>query len=207
MHGHIVASVGELTRRRFLERTGWLALAGLASQLPARWLDAAHAMAAKPDLVQDTLNGLVAFIVPGPDAYSKAQGQSSSTPGGIAAGGTQELIDTVDLFLKATPPFSVTVAALLNGTAEQLSPRGTKFRSAFANLSFAQKGEVFRRLESLTDPAAGAIRFLAGNLPGLVAFLVYSDPKVGWKLSHYPGTADGRRELKGYFQGRRSVGA
>jgi hypothetical protein len=197
--------VDELTRRRFLERTGWLALAGFAAQLPTRWLDAARATALKPDLVHDTINGLVAFIVPGPDAYSKAQGETTSSPGGIAAGTTQALIDTIDLFLKATPPFSATVAALLNGQAEQLSPRGSKFQSAFANLSFQQKGEVFRRLESLTDPAAGSIRFLAGNLPGLVAFLAYSDPKVGWKLSHYSGTADGRRELKGYFQGRKSV--
>ncbi len=190
----------ELTRRRFLERTGWLALAGFAAQLPARWLDAARATALKPDLVHDTINGLVAFIVPGPDAYSKAQGESSSTPGGIAAGTTQAFIDTVDLFLKASPPFSVTVAALLNGTAKQLPPGGTKFQSPFANLSFAQKGEVFRRLESLTSPEAGSIRFLAGNLPGLIAFLAYSDPKVGWKLSHYSGTADGRPELKGYFR-------
>ena len=32
-------------------------------------------------LARDTASGLAAFIVPGPDAYSKAQGQSSKTPG------------------------------------------------------------------------------------------------------------------------------
>ena len=36
---------------------------------------------AAPDLVVDTFNGLVAFVVPGPDAYSVAQGESTTEPG------------------------------------------------------------------------------------------------------------------------------
>ncbi len=196
-----------LSRRGFLERTGWVALAGLIAQLPTRWLDAAAATARAPDLVHDTLHGLVAFVVPGRDRYSKAQGKTSRTRGGIGAGATRELKRTLDHVLETHPPLSATVAALLNGTAEQLHPRHKKFESAFANLTFRQKGEVFRRLESLPTPEAGAIRYLAGNLPGLVAFVTYSEREVGWKLSRYAGTADGRHEFKGYFQGRRKVGA
>ncbi len=61
----------------------------------------------------------------------------------------------------------------------------------FASLSFQQNGEVFRRLGSPTDPALGSIRFLAGKISGLVAFLAYSRPKVGWKIS--PLLRDGGR--------------
>src|SRR5882762_3938709 len=43
-------------------------------------------------LSRDTLNGFVAFSVPGQDAYSKAQGTPRSEPGGIEAGGTDFLI-------------------------------------------------------------------------------------------------------------------
>ena len=196
--------MSELTRRRFLERTGFLAAAGLLAQVPSvPWVRAA--ISAKPDLNRQTMNGLVAFIVPGPDAYSRKQGEWTKAPGGIAAGATKALMETLDLFIPSTPPLTTTVAAVLNGTALQLDPGIVpgRFDSAFANLAFAQKAEVFRRLEALYSPQAGALRFLAGNLPGLVAFLVYSDPKVGWKLTRYQGVADGRRELKGYFQGRK----
>jgi hypothetical protein len=192
--------VSALTRRRFLERTGFIAAAGMLAQLPsAPWVRAA--ISAKPDLNHQTMSGLVAFVVPGPDAYSRKQGQTSKTSGGIAAGGTKALIDTLDLFIPSTPPLTATVAAVLNGQALQLDPGivpGT-FDSAFANLAFQQKAEVFRRLEAIDSPEAGALRFLAGNLPGLVAFLVYADPKVGWKLTRYSGVADGRKEFKGYF--------
>ena len=96
---------------------------------------------------------------------------------------------------------AVTVAAVLNAQATQLDPGIVpgKYQAPFANLAFAQKAEVFRRLEAIDSPEAGALRFLAGNLPGLVAFLVYADRKVGWKLSRYSGVADGRKEFKGYF--------
>jgi len=192
--------VSALTRRRFLERTGFIAAAGVLAQLsdPA-WVRAA--ISARPDLNHQTMSGLVAFIVPGPDGYSKKQGEWTKAPGGIAAGGTKALIDTLDLFIPSTPPLTMTVAAILNAQAMQLDPGIVPgpYEAPFANLAFQQKAEVFRRLEALDGPEAGALSFLAGNLPGLVAFLVYSDPRVGYKLSRYSGVADGRREFKGYF--------
>lgn len=199
-HRHIVAGVSALNRRRLLERTGFLAAAGLLAQLPdVPWVRAA--LAAAPDVNRQTMSGLVAFVVPGPDGYSKQQGEWTKAPGGIAAGGTKALIDTLDLFIPSTPPLTATVAAVLNAQATQLDPGIVpgKYQAPFANLAFAQKAEVFRRLEALDSPEAGALRFLAGNLPGLVAFLVYADRKVGWKLSRYSGVADGRKEFKGYF--------
>ena len=192
--------VSALSRRRFLERTGLIAAAGILAQLsePA-WVRAA--MSAAPGLTRQTMSGLVAFIVPGPDGYSKKQGEWTKAPGGIAAGGTKALTDTLDLFIPSTPPLTTTVAAILNAQATQLDPGIVpgKYQAPFANLAFQQKAEVFRRLEALDGPEAGALSFLAGNLPGLVAFLVYADPKVGYKLSRYSGVADGRREFKGYF--------
>ena len=152
-----------------------------------------------PDLNHQTMSGLVAFVVPGQDGYSKKQGQWTKTPGGIAAGGTNALIETLDLFIPSTPPLTTTVAAILNAQAKQLGAGPGKYEAPFANLAFQQKAEVFRRLEAITGPEAGALSFLAGNLPGLVAFVVYADPRVGYELCGYSGVADGRREFKGYF--------
>src|SRR5262245_22139547 len=50
-------------------------------------------------LSRDTLNGFVAFVVPGRDDYSRAQGTPRAEPGGIEAGGTDFLITNVDRFL------------------------------------------------------------------------------------------------------------
>ena len=62
-----------LSRRAFLGQAGKLAAAlalvqtsGILSE--RGWLEPAYA--AQLDVVRDTLNGLIAFIVPGPDDYS-----------------------------------------------------------------------------------------------------------------------------------------
>ena len=36
-----------------------------------------------PDLTRQTMSGLVAFIVPGPDGYSKKQGEWTKAPAGL----------------------------------------------------------------------------------------------------------------------------
>ena len=207
----------DLTRRDLLERAGFLGAAAMLAQLPdlARlegWLDDAHA--ATPIDVQQTFEGLVAYVVPGPDRYSRQQGQRSRTAGGVAAGGADVLIRTLDAFIASRPPFSVTVAAFLNGLSPQ---RRGPFRSRFANLSHRQKRAV---LQALTNSSEEAIRFLGGNLPGLAAFACYSEANafdrrrrrlrrrpLGWRLSGYDGLAEGRPELKGYFRGRRRADA
>jgi hypothetical protein len=182
------------------------------------WLE--NAYAAGPNVVQQTMNGLVAFVVPGRDRYSRAQGTRSKTPGGIEAGTTPTLTRTLDRFLPGPLPLSTTAATVLNEFAKQVDPasqRG-KFSSPFANLSFAKKARVFQTVESLQGESGGPIRFLVGNLPDLVAFLAYSeagvyDPKrkrlrrrpLGWRLTHYAGVADGRKELKGYWRGRKAA--
>lgn len=214
-----------ISRRTLLQRAGLAGAGAVLAQIPgfldARgWLDAA--LAQSPDTTRDTMNGLVAFVVPGPDEYSVAQGQSTKEPGGIAAGGTDLVIELLDKYVDtpaAQPlPAAGGVAQLLNGFALQVNPAasGGAFASPFARLKFDEKIEVFRRMEQETE--GSELRFVSGILIGAVGFLSYTeggaiDPAtrelktvpVGWTLSKYDGVAEGRRELRGYWQGRRKV--
>jgi hypothetical protein len=200
-----------VSRRELLERaTALVAGAAVLDRLPHAlrlhgWLEDAYA--ATPNVVQQTMNGLVAFIVPGRDRYSRAQGTKMRTPGGIEAGATPVLVRTLDRFLPGPLPLSATAATILNEFAAQVTPvnRGWHpFSSAFANLSVARKAQVFQAIESLQAESAGSIRFLLGNLPDLVAFIAYGQP-LGKQLTRYAGVADGRKELKGYWQGRKAA--
>jgi hypothetical protein len=228
---------GGLSRRELLQRGGVLGaaafLGGQLSTFVARHGWTEQALAQSPDLIRDTINGLVAFVVPGPDEYSRAQGQTSPTPGGIAAGGTEAVIKLLDDFVPlsstgATLPASGAVALLLNLTAVEVDPgaAGAGFLSPFAGLHFDHKVEVMRRLEELTESftqveaaglGGGELRFVSGILPGAVAFLCFTEvgvspapgelsgEPVGWKISKYDGVAEGRDELLGYYQDRRKV--
>jgi hypothetical protein len=221
-----------LSRRSFLAGAGATALAGFLAQLPdvlgeRGLLGVAQAQSA--DVTTDTLSALVAFILPGDDEYSRAQGTPTSEPGGIAAGTVPVFIDNLDKFVPAaaggttvTVPASGGVATLLNDFALQVNPGAASgpFASAFARLSFADKAEVFRRFEAdeSTSSALNEIKFVSGILPGFVAFLAWSeagvmDPEtrqprtrpVGWQLSNYAGQAEGHAEMKGYYEGRKAV--
>lgn len=205
----------ELGRRGFLQATG---LAAAASALLrggpfiAALTQSAHA--AGLDLVHESLNGLIAFVVPGPDAYSVAQGMSTVEPGGVDAGVLEVLIRTLDATAPFVPQFSATVVAVLEGLAAAVhpAPPGT-FASVFARLSFAEKAFVFQIMDGTASLAS-----LGGVLPAFVAYLCYSDAgafdpatrqltgqPVGWTISNYSGTADGRDELRGYLGQRRSA--
>jgi hypothetical protein len=222
----------EFTRRSLMARAGALGITAALAQLPGL-LDAkgllSQAQAATLDETRDTLSGLLAFILPGDDEYSVAQGVSAEGPGAIGAGTLEPFIAALDEFVPAsalgqttTVPSSGGVATLLNDYALQVDPAAGNgsFASPFARLSFAEKGEVFRLFESdqtVTDQAP-ELKFVASILPGFVSFMSVSevgviDPAtrelssrpVGWKLSHYAGPAEGHAELKGYYQGRRRV--
>ena len=169
---------------------------------------------ATPDLLHDTFNGLLAFIVPGHDDYSIAQGVSTVESGGVDAGVVDILIATLDKSTPFLPQFSATVAATLNGLAQTVNPSaGGTFLSPFARLSFAEKAAVFQILDGTESQKPPA-----GELPAFVAFFCYSeagafDPvtrsltgePIAWDLSSYQGVADGRNEFLGYFENRRKV--
>ena len=205
------------SRRAFLAEIAAFTGVAALGRLPAVLVEQgwpAVAPAAAADLLHDTFNGLVAFVVPGPDVYSVAQGVSTLEPGGIDANVTDALVNTLDGLLPFTPQFSGTVAGILNGVAEQVNAAaGGTFPSPFACLRFAEKVAVFQVMESLDT-----VKPIAGFLPAVVAFLAYSeaglfDPAtrtlratpVGWTTSGYAGVADGRDDFKGYVQNRRQV--
>jgi hypothetical protein len=221
----------EFSRRAFMARAGALGIATALAQLPAL-LDAkglgATARAATADVTRDTLSGVLAFILPGDDEYSVAQGVSAKGPGAIGAGTLEPFIAALDEFVPAsaagqtaTVPASGGVATLLNAYALEVNPAiQGPFVSPFANLPFEAKGECFRRFEAdetVTD-VVPELKFVAGILPGFVGFMAASevgvyDPAtkelsgrpIAWKLAHYGGPAEGHPELRGYYQGRRRV--
>lgn len=168
------------------------------------------------DMVRDTLSGLIAFVVPGPDPYSIAQGMSTTEAGGLDAGILDILISALNQSLPSppgAPPAAAAMADALNQIANQVNPSAAgPFASPFARLSFPDKASVFQVIESNAQTRA-----LAGVLP-LIAFLVYSEAPVfdpqkrtlrgqppGWRLSSYTGVADACAEFMGYYQNRRSV--
>jgi hypothetical protein len=209
-----------LSRRAFVGRA--LVAAGALVALPGALAKAGLAQddaAAALDLVTDTFNGLVAFVVPGADAYSVAQGESTALPGGIDAFATQALIEGL-AFAQPSQPLASIVASLLNMVAQGVDPTSATgpFASPFANLPFAEKAAVLDVLEH--DEAFAQLWSLVGLLPSLVAFLAYSevgafDPAtrtlvrrpIGWTLTSYDGVADGRDAFVGYFENRRKVDA
>ena len=85
-----------------MERGGALGVAAFVAQLPGvlsakGWLEDAYAQSG--DVVVETLSGLVAFILPGDDPYSEAQGTKTDEPGGIAAGTVPVFIRNLDAFV------------------------------------------------------------------------------------------------------------
>jgi hypothetical protein len=179
-----------------------------------------EAAAAAPDVVTETMNGLAAFIVPGPDEYSVVQGESTPEPGGVDAHAGEALVAGLNFAQASQPELAALVATLLNSVAVNVDPTAAfgRFASPFANLLFTQKAIVFSILEGA--PQFEQLRGLVGVLPGLVAFLAYSEvgvfnpatrslvaQPVGWQLSSYDGVADGRDELVGYFENRRKADA
>ncbi len=206
-----------VSRRSFLGDMGLLAAATALVQTPGflgsrGWI--ATARAATTDLVHDTLNALLAFVVPGSDDYSVAQGASTVEPGGVDAGVTDVFSETLDRSAPFLPRFSATVATILNDLAQLVNPSALgAFVSPFARLSFGEKVAVFQIMDGM-DP----LKPLAGVLPVFAAALAYSEAgvfdsrtrsltgqPVGWTISGYEGVADGRDEFKGYFENRRTV--
>jgi hypothetical protein len=155
------------------------------------------------------------MVVPGPDPYSVAQRVSTAEPGGIDTGIIDVLIDTIDQSAPYLPQFSAIVAGILNNIAQGVHPGVTgAFSAPFACLAFPEKVAALQIMDGNE-----ALKYLAGVLPAIVAFLCYSDAggfdpatrsltgtPVGWMLSNHSGTADGRDEFRGYFNSRRSAG-
>jgi hypothetical protein len=112
----------------------------------------------------------------------------------LVAATTPRLTRTLDRFLPGPQPLSGTAASILDGAAAQVKPGAT-----FAQLSHAQKAQVFETLERLPVESAGSIRFLVGNLQQVTAFLAFSTPR-GRRLARYASGLHGNKEFKGYWR-------
>jgi hypothetical protein len=119
------------SRREFLARAGILGAAVVVTNAPAAraqlgLLDAVPlgiARQAMQVLARDTASGLVVFAVPGGDAYSRAQGQTSETPGAIDARAQDLLLDGLDNFLPLPDTLIGSLAgALATGVSEARVP-------------------------------------------------------------------------------------
>jgi hypothetical protein len=176
------------------------------------------------------LSGLAAFVLPGNDQYSVAQGVTANGPGAVGAGAVEAMIATLDRFVAAsalgadrvTVPVSSAVALLLDDFALQTNPLALhgEFLSPFARLSFAEKAGALRLLDEdhVIGDVIGETRYLSALLIPLMAFIAFSDAPVfdpaagrltgtpvGWRIASYGGPVRGHAEFRGYFQGRKRV--
>ena len=214
-----------------IERGGALGLAAFLAQLPGvlaakGWLEDAYAQS--EDVVVETLSGFVAFILPGDDPYSEAQGTKTDEPGGIAAGTVPVFIRNLDAFVPVaipgvgteTLPASGGVAMLLNRYALEVNPAAGEGDaiSPFARLTFDEKAEVDAAVRGRPALGRHRFKFVSGILPGFVGFLAWSEAGVidpgqrqpttrrsGWKLAKFDGPAEGHPEFRGYYRGHKSA--
>jgi hypothetical protein len=125
-----VAGPARYGRRAFLVRSGVIGAAIAIVDVPSL-LEPAKTGAVSPSLTdlapvfdalsKDTINGLVAFVVPGPDAYSVAQGVHDTAPGGLAADGTAFMLNALDNFYPVPQePLLLLAQALATGISSNL---------------------------------------------------------------------------------------
>ena len=202
------------------------ALAELPVLLDARGL-LETAAAQSADMTHDTFSGLVAFALPGDDAYSVAQGESHPGPGAVAAGAAEAMIRNLDQYVpvfagpnETAIPASAGVAAGLNDYALGVNPAASAgaFPSPFARLTFAEKVEALHRFESEPAAANTELRFIGAILPGFAAYLAMSEASywdrasrtmtgkpLAWDVAQYRGPTDITDELIGYWKGNRKA--
>lgn len=75
-------------------------------------------------LVHDTYAGLAVFAVPGPDRYSRAQGLTSATPGGVEARSPDLIQHTLDFYISWPDAYlHALAAAFREGVSDVPLPR------------------------------------------------------------------------------------
>ena len=121
-----------LSRRSFIRHAGLTAAAMALLQAPEvlsgrGWIQPAEA--AEPDLVHDTYNGLLAFVVPGIDPYSVHQDVITEERGGVDAGITDVLIASMDRAVPFRAKLLGELAGILNRRGAGGQPLGKRDRS------------------------------------------------------------------------------
>lgn len=138
------SSTTVLGRRQFLVRSGVLAAFLAAGDLAllrrfARGDDPSAFDAMRPvlqDLARDTISGLIAFAVPGGDAYSRAQGLTDDQPGGLDGAGTEFMLEALDFFYPIPDEYvSLLVQAFTTGARDSGFPVPGELAGPLATLS------------------------------------------------------------------------
>src|SRR4051812_39883252 len=145
-------------RRAFLWRTGSLGAAASVALYPsiaraAGFLDPVLDKIAAPALkmlARDTVAGLVAFEVPGSDKYSKAQGVTSTRPGGIDAKATDILLIDLDGFLPVPDTYAHALAASFTTSVSDI-PVPLELLGPLAKLGEKYAPQMDDALRSLTQ--------------------------------------------------------
>ncbi|MFJ9389615.1 hypothetical protein ACIRON_12385 [Nocardioides sp. NPDC101246] len=116
-------------------------------------------------LARDTLNGLVVFVVPGQDAYSRAQGTPRAEAGAIEADAAGFLIESLDNFVPFPDQIVAPVAsALATGLADVPLPLGDLPQLPLTQL--IQLDDAVRRLlrNDSTIPLSVVVALLLNTL-------------------------------------------
>jgi hypothetical protein len=189
-----------LSRRAFLARVGVLgAAAGLlgpaALRRPGARAQVRDAAAVLHELARDTFDGLAAFVVPGDDDYSVAQGVTAAGPGAVAAGAADFLMRSADFFVPFPDHYAAPVVqALRQGAAENGFPPESLdvpadiareldigLEQLFANDDTLPATMVFALtfnfLATRVNPAAAGGQFLSP-----FARLSYEEKAAAWEL-------------------------
>lgn len=165
------------SRRVFLSRSGILGVA-LAVGSPLLWTRNTRAQTGAPSLEEirfaldalalDTMGGLCAFVVPGDDPYSVAQGESSAEPGALAAGVDEFLVESLDDFLPfPSPELADLVGALASALAATplwVPPEVEDFFPQTTEIVERIGDELEGLLESGSIPAANVVTLILNLL-------------------------------------------
>lgn len=206
-----------LSRRQFLARSALVtaAVAAAPALLKSR---TAHAGVLPQTMITDTLNAVLAFVVPGGDPYSVQQQLTDDQPGGVEANAQLPLEFGLNTAGLAPPPFdslSELITFALDNVTGFINPDVTgPFSARFANLSWNEKVGVFSAMES--GLAGAELVTLANALLLYTGLVSYSEAgvlnpltgeliaePVGWTISGYDGISVGRAEYKGYYRNQR----
>ncbi len=215
------------TRRAFLGRASSTAFAAsLSGALGALLSEAPAGAAVVSTAGTEALTGLLAYAVPGNDAYSRQQGVTADGPG--AADPAQRLTRVLAGTLDAAPhvaipgvditlPGGAAIAAWIDLTALVVSPpnRPGPFGSPFANLSWERKARVLKAMETNRAYRGTPLCWVANQLSLLAAFTAFGEggvrvgrtsqlvaQPVGWQITGWTGPRDGAPERRGYYRGR-----